>query len=91
MNIKRKPIKEDHNLANSWKAAGEKHTENYKQFKKDLAPIINDIRKDGINTLQGIADELTKRKVKTKNWKNLKKKDQPIKWYPSQVRNYLEK
>ena len=36
MNTKRKPIKPDHNLANSWKAAGEQHTENYQLFKKEL-------------------------------------------------------
>ena len=81
--INRKKVRADHKLANSWLKAGEKHTENYEQFKKDLAPIINDIRKDGINTLQGIADELTKRKVKTRSGK--------IKWYASQIRNYWEK
>ena len=79
----RKKVRADHKLANSWLKAGEKHTENYEQFKKDLAPIINDIRKDGINTLQGIADELTKRKVATRSGNT--------KWYPSQIRNYWEK
>jgi hypothetical protein len=79
----RKKVRSDHKLANSWLKAGEKHTENYEQFKKDLAPIINDIRKDGINTLQGIADELTRRKVTTRSGKT--------KWYASQIRNYWDK
>lgn len=79
----RKKVRADHKLANSWLKAGEKHTENYEQFKKDLAPIINDITKDGINTLQGIADELTRRKVTTRSGKT--------KWYASQIRNYWEK
>ena len=39
----RKKVRSDHKLANSWLKAGEKHTENYEQFKKDLAPIINDL------------------------------------------------
>tara|TARA_B100000886_G_C20396966_1_gene480800 strand:+ start:908 stop:1165 length:258 start_codon:yes stop_codon:yes gene_type:complete len=79
----RKKVRSDHKLANSWLKAGEKHTQNYEQFKKDLAPIINDITKDGINTLQGIADELTRRKVTTRSGKT--------KWYASQIRNYWEK
>jgi hypothetical protein len=79
----RKKVRSDHKLANSWLKAGEKHTENYEQFKKNLAPIINDIRKDGINTLQGIADELTRRKVTTRSGKT--------KWYASQIRNYCDK
>ena len=79
----RKKVRSDHKLANSWLKAGEKHTENYEQFKKDLAPIINDITKDGINTLQGIADELTRRKVTTRSGKT--------KWYASQIRNYWHK
>jgi hypothetical protein len=79
----RKKVRSDHKLANSWLKAGEKHTENYEQFKKDLAPIINDITKDGINTLQGIADELTRRKVTTRSGKT--------KWYASQIRNYWDK
>lgn len=79
----RKKVRSDHKLANSWLKAGEKHTENYEQFKKNLAPIINDITKDGINTLQGIADELTRRKVTTRSGKT--------KWYASQIRNYWEK
>jgi hypothetical protein len=79
----RKKVRSDHKLANSWLKAGEKHTENYEQFKKNLAPIINDIRKDGINTLQGIADELTRRKVTTRSGKT--------KWYASQIRNYWDK
>ena len=83
MNIKRKPIKENHNLANSWKAAGEQHTENYQLFKKELKPIIKTIQHDGYNTLQSIADELTKRKITTRFGKT--------KWHPSQVRNYLDK
>jgi len=79
----RKKVRSDHKLANSWLKAGEKHTENYEQFKKDLAPIINDITKDGINTLQGIADELTRLKVTTRSGKT--------KWYASQIRNYWDK
>lgn len=79
----RKKVRSDHKLANSWLKAGEKHTKNYEQFKKDLAPIINDITKDGINTLQGIADELTRRKVTTRSGKT--------KWYASQIRNYWDK
>ena len=79
----RKKVRSDHKLANSWLKAGEKHTENYEQFKKGLAPIINDITKDGINTLQGIADELTRRKVTTRSGKT--------KWYASQIRNYWDK
>ena len=79
----RKKVRSDHKLANSWLKAGEKHTENYEQFKKNLAPIINDIPTDGINTLQGIADELTRRKVTTRSGKT--------KWYASQIRNYWEK
>lgn len=79
----RKKVRSDHKLANSWHKAGEKHTENYEQFKKNLAPIINDITKDGINTLQGIADELTRRKVTTRSGKT--------KWYASQIRNYWDK
>ena len=79
----RKKVRSDHKLANSRLKAWEKHTENYEQFKKDLAPIIYDITKDGINTLQGIADELTRRKVTTRSGKT--------KWYASQIRNYWEK
>jgi len=80
----RKKIKADHKLANAWQKAGERHTKNYEKFKKDLAPVIKDIiKKDGINTLQGIADELTKRKVATRSGKT--------KWYASQIRNYWEK
>ena len=83
MNTKRKPIKPDPNLANSWKAAGAQHTENYQLFKKELKPIIKTIQHDGYNTLQSIADELTKRKITTRFGKT--------KWHPSQVRNYLDK
>ena len=81
--INRKKVRADHKLANSWLKAGEKHTENYEQFKKELLPIIKDITKDGTTTLQGIADELTKRKVATRSGNT--------KWYPSQIRNYWEK
>ena len=52
-------------------------------FKKELKPIIKTIQHDGYNTLQSIADELTKRKITTRFGKT--------KWHPSQVRNYLDK
>ena len=47
----RKKVRSDHKLANSWLKAGEKHTENYEQFKKDLAPIINDITKKRVKAI----------------------------------------
>ena len=46
-------------------------------------PIIEEIQGTGIKTLQGIADGLSDRKIKTRYGKDV--------WYASQVKNLLER
>ena len=76
-------MKEDHKMKNSWEAMSKARTEKYQAYKKDVMPIIKEIQASGVKTLQGIADGLTDRKVKTAFGK--------VKWHPSQVKNLLER
>lgn len=84
-------MKENHKMQNSWEAMSKARTAKYQAYKKDVMPIIKEIQASGVKNLQGIADELTKRKIKTRYWKYLEKKQKPIKWHPSQVKNLLER
>lgn len=76
-------MKKDHKMKNSWEAMSKARTERYQAYKKDVMPIIKEIQASDVKTLQGIADALTDRKVKTAFGKD--------KWYPSQVKNLLER
>ena len=76
-------MKENHKMKNSWDAMSKARTENYQAYKKDVMPIIKEIQASGVKTLQGIANGLSDRKVKTAFGKD--------KWYPSQVKNLLER
>ena len=76
-------MKEDHKMKNSWDAMSKARTEKYQAYKKDVMPIIKEIQASGVKTLQGIANGLSDRKVKTAFGKD--------KWYPSQVKNLLER
>jgi|TARA_R100001440_G_scaffold39217_2_gene58801 hypothetical protein len=76
-------MKEDHKMKNSWEAMSKARTAKYQAYKKDVMPIIKEIQASGVKTLQGIADGLTDRKVKTAFGKG--------KWHPSQVKNLLER
>ena len=80
---RRRTMKEDHKLQNSWDAMSKARTAKYQSYKKDVMPIIKEIQASDVKTLQGIADALTDRKVKTAFGKD--------KWYPSQVKNLLER
>ena len=76
-------MKEDNKMKNSWEAMSKARTEKYQAYKKNVMPIIKEIQASGIKSLQGIADALTDRKVKTAYGKD--------KWHPSQVKNLLER
>lgn len=76
-------MKKDHKMKNSWEAMSKARTERYQAYKKDVMPIIKEIQASGVKTLQGIANGLSDRKVKTAFGKD--------KWYPSQVKNLLER
>ena len=76
-------MKENHKMKNSWDAMSKARTEKYQAYKKDVMPIIKEIQASGVKTLQGIANGLSDRKVKTAFGKD--------KWYPSQVKNLLER
>jgi len=79
----RKKIKKDHNMKNSWEAMSKARTAKYQAFKKDVMPIIKEIQASGVKNLQGIADALTDRQIKTRYGKDI--------WHPSQVKNLLER
>lgn len=51
------------------------------KFKNRIRPIIEDIQKTGVDTLQGVCDCLTLRGIKTMNGK---------KFYPTTIRNYIQ-
>ncbi|HAI45072.1 MAG TPA: hypothetical protein DCM40_46815, partial [Maribacter sp.] len=55
---------------------------NADQYAKDINDIIQGIKQSGINTLQGIADALNNRGVKTY---------QDRVWYPTSIKNVLER
>ena len=76
-------MKENHKMKNSWEAMSKARTAKYQAYKKTVMPIIKEIQASDIKTLQGIADGLTDRKVKTAFGKD--------KWHPSQVKNLLER
>ena len=76
-------MKEDHKMKNSWEAMSKARTAKYQAYKKTVMPIIKEIQESGIKTLQGIANALSDRKVKTAYGKD--------KWHPSQVKNLLER
>ena len=76
-------MKKDHKMKNSWEPMSKARTEKYQAYKKDVMPIIKEIQASGVKTLQGIANGLADRKVKTAFGKD--------KWYPSQVKNLLER
>ena len=46
-------------------------------------PIIKEIQASGVKSLQGIADALSDRQIKTRYGKDI--------WHPSQVKNLLER
>ncbi len=79
----RKKIKKDHNMKNSWEAMSKARTEKYQAYKKTVMPIIKEIQASGVKNLQGIANGLSDRAIKTRYGKD--------KWYPSQVKNLLER
>ena len=59
-------MKEDHKLKNSWEAHKQGKDRKYQAYKKTVMPIIEEIQGTGIKTLQGIADGLSDRKIKTR-------------------------
>lgn len=76
-------MKEDHKMQNSWKAMSKARTAKYQAYKKNVMPIIKEIQASGVKSLQGIADALSDRKIKTRYGKDI--------WHPSQVKNLLER
>ena len=80
---RRRKMKEDHKMKNSWEAMSKARTAKYQAYKKTVMPIIKEIQASDIKTLQGIANALSDRKVKTAYGKD--------KWHPSQVKNLLER
>jgi len=76
-------MKENHKMKNSWEAMSKARTAKYQAYKKDVMPIIKEIQASGVKNLQGIADGLTDRQIKTRYGKDI--------WYPSQVKNLLER
>ena len=76
-------MKENHKMKNSWEAMSKARTEKYQAYKKTVMPIIKEIQASGVKNLQGIADALTDRQIKTRYGKDI--------WYPSQVKNLLER
>jgi DNA invertase Pin-like site-specific DNA recombinase len=61
--------------------ANKQRQENYSAYLKDIRPVIEDIRKGGITSLLGIANELNRRGFQTRRGK---------KWTAQQVKNYTE-
>lgn len=76
-------MKEDHKMKNSWEAMSKARTAKYQAYKKTVMPIIKEIQASGVKNLQGIADGLTDRAIKTRYGKDI--------WHPSQVKNLLER
>lgn len=76
-------MKENNKMKNSWEAMSKARTAKYQAYKKDVMPIIKEIQASGVKNLQGIADGLTDRQIKTRYGKDI--------WYPSQVKNLLER
>ena len=52
------------------------------QFAANVAPVIRDIERAGVTTLQGIADALNARGIRTARGRQ---------WYATTVRNVLER
>ena len=75
-------MKENHKMRNSWEAMSKARTAKYQAYKKTVLPIIKELQAADVKTLQGIANALSDRKVKTAYGKD--------KWHPSQVKNLLE-
>ena len=80
---RRRIMKENHKMKNSWEAMSKARTAKYQAYKKTVMPIIKEIQASGVKNLQGIADGLTDRQIKTRYGKDI--------WYPSQVKNLLER
>ena len=76
-------MKENHKMQNSWEAMSKARTAKYKAYKKTVMPVIKEIQASGVKSLQGIADALSDRKIKTRYGKDI--------WHPSQVKNLLER
>ena len=76
-------MKKDNKMKNSWEAMSKARTAKYQAYKKDLMHIIKEIQASGVKSLQGIADALSDREIKTRYGKDI--------WYPSQVKNLLER
>lgn len=76
-------MKENHKMRNSWEAMSKARTAKYQAYKKTVLPIIKELQAADVKTLQGIANALSDRKVKTAYGKD--------KWHPSQVKNLLER
>ena len=76
-------MKENHKMKNSWEAMSKARTAKYQAYKKTVLPIIKELQAADVKTLQGIANALSDRKVKTAYGKD--------KWHPSQVKNLLER
>ena len=76
-------MKKDHKMKNSWEAMSKARTAKYQAYKKTVMPIIKEIQASDVKTLQGIADALTDRQIKTRYGKDI--------WHPSQVKNLLER
>ena len=76
-------MKEDHKMQNSWEAMSKARTAKYQAYKKTVMPIIKEIQASGVKSLQGIADALSDRKIKTRYGKDI--------WHPPQVKNLLER
>lgn len=51
------------------------------EFKRKMAPVIDEIRQTGVSTLQGIADCLNRRGIPTRTGKSV--------WYPTTVKHVL--
>jgi len=58
--------------------ASKKKTEEFREF---IRPIIDEIRKTGVQTLKGISECLNRRGIPTKTGKTV--------WYPSTVRCFV--
>ena len=58
-------MKENHKMRNSWEAMSKARTAKYQAYKKTVLPIIKELQAADVKTLQGIANALSDRKVKT--------------------------
>ena len=76
-------MKENHKMQNSWEAMSKARTAKYQAYKNTVMPIIKEIQASGVKSLQGIADALSERQIKTRYGKDI--------WHPSQVKNLLER